>query len=147
VVSWGKDPDVAPEAEEDGLLPSAVLSLSRASEDAMTGLSNAKSRQLCNADGTNTFFVIFLGGGLNADDSLGSLVAEMDDLSAGTLGEVVIKEVSRAGQERRYECNRRGICDRTSGACKCEPGYGSSDGQGKSGQLGDCGVKVFVPKF
>ena len=147
VVSWGKDADVAAEAEEDGLLASDVRSLSRASEDSMTGLSNAKSRQLCNADGTNTFFVIFLGGGLNADDSLGSLVAEMDDLSAGTLGEVVIKEVSRAGQERRYECNRRGICDRTSGACKCEPGYGSSDGQGKSGQLGDCGVKVFVPKF
>jgi hypothetical protein len=146
VVSWGIDADVAAEAEEDGLLASDVRSLSRASEESMTGLANEKSRQLCNEDGNNTFFVIFLGGGLNADDSLGSLAAQMDDLAAGTLGDVMIREVSRAGQERRYECNRRGTCDRTNGACKCEPGYGSSDGQGRSGQLGDCGVKVFFPR-
>lgn len=29
--------------------------------------------------------------------------------------------------------------DRTSGQCKCAPQYGSSNGDGRNGSLGDCG--------
>lgn len=42
-------------------------------------------------------------------------------------------------------CSGRGLCDETTGACVCFPGFGSSDGQGGKGILGDCGY--IIPIF
>lgn len=37
------------------------------------------------------------------------------------------------------ECSGRGMCDHHSGRCECAPQFGSSDGAGGRGLLGDCG--------
>jgi len=38
------------------------------------------------------------------------------------------------------ECAGRGLCNRNTGACSCFPAWFSSDGRGKIGKRGDCGI-------
>lgn len=43
------------------------------------------------------------------------------------------------GTKENIECSGRGICNTLTGVCNCVAGYGSSDGLGGPGQIGDCG--------
>lgn len=43
------------------------------------------------------------------------------------------------GTKENVECSNKGTCDRTTGRCRCFPGYASSDGAGGLGRRGDCG--------
>lgn len=43
------------------------------------------------------------------------------------------------GTKENIECSGRGICNTLTGVCNCVAGYGSSDGTGGPGQIGDCG--------
>ena len=36
-------------------------------------------------------------------------------------------------------CSGRGLCDHETGSCACFTGFGSSDNQGQSGVLANCG--------
>ena len=38
------------------------------------------------------------------------------------------------------ECAGRGLCNRNTGTCSCFPAWFSSDGRGKMGRRGDCGI-------
>ena len=43
------------------------------------------------------------------------------------------------GTKEDVECSRRGICDPTSGQCRCLPGFASSNGSSEHpGSRGDC---------
>ena len=43
------------------------------------------------------------------------------------------------GNKEVIECSGRGICNYLIGICTCVAGYGSSDGMGNPGTIGDCG--------
>lgn len=45
------------------------------------------------------------------------------------------------------ECSGRGMCDHRSGRCECAPQFGSSDGAGAQGLLGDCGNYSVLHNF
>jgi hypothetical protein len=49
------------------------------------------------------------------------------------------------GTTEDVECSGRGICDHSSGVCKCFPGFGDSDGSGGKGGRGDCGFREPFP--
>lgn len=46
---------------------------------------------------------------------------------------------SQGGTKDAQECSSRGYCNRLTGHCMCYSKFGSSDGQGNYGDLGDCG--------
>lgn len=46
---------------------------------------------------------------------------------------------SVGGTKENIECSGRGLCDTSTGKCKCFTGFGSSDGDGNEGTRGDCG--------
>ena len=51
------------------------------------------------------------------------------------------------GTKEMIECSGRGLCDTATGSCMCFTGYGSSNGMGGLGLLGDCGyIEPIVPK-
>ncbi|KAL7553937.1 hypothetical protein ACHAWF_017304 [Thalassiosira exigua] len=45
------------------------------------------------------------------------------------------------GTKEYKTCSGRGLCDHSSGLCKCFPGFASSDGQGNIGSRRDCGAR------
>jgi hypothetical protein len=52
---------------------------------------------------------------------------------------------SLRGTVENAECNNRGTCNHQTGLCTCFPGFGSSDGLGNEGTLGDCGyLKKYI---
>ena len=50
---------------------------------------------------------------------------------------VLYKDIN--GTKEFNTCSDRGLCQYALGICNCFKGYGSSDGEGKEGKLGECG--------
>ena len=50
---------------------------------------------------------------------------------------IVFSDVN--GTKEFNTCSDRGLCAYALGLCTCFPGYGSSDGAGNEGKLGECG--------
>ncbi len=55
-------------------------------------------------------------------------------------GGVALAAELAAGVAAVADCGGRGLCDEASGLCSCFPGWFSSDGLGRIGRRGDCGV-------
>ncbi|CAB1097259.1 unnamed protein product [Ectocarpus sp. CCAP 1310/34] len=48
-------------------------------------------------------------------------------------------DITEAGSKENFECGGRGVCDFDTGLCTCLDGWASSDGNGSTGDRGDCG--------
>lgn len=76
--------------------------------------------------------------------SLGNLVGivlQPGSVSVYEDGASVYGLTSIRGTTEDIECNGRGICDREVGLCNCFSDWGSSDGMGHGGYVGDCGFQ------
>ncbi len=80
---------------------------------------------------------------LTEHGSLPLIVVDASNLSLSdslTPGEVSVIQTS-VGTKKNVECSGRGICDELNGRCNCFVGYQSGDGQGNSGERGDCSYR------
>jgi hypothetical protein len=60
-------------------------------------------------------------------------------VSGSASSQITITRTRKAAPHALYECGGRGSCDRSVGQCVCWNYWGSSDGFGGPGTLGDCG--------
>ena len=100
---------------------------------------DGKDSAICSASGNacRVTFLTELGDlpSLEVDPPTGDVTVRVD----GDGGSV-------RGTKDNAECSNRGVCDYDEGKCKCFPQYGSSDGDGNTGDRGDCGhLLPFVP--
>jgi len=61
-------------------------------------------------------------------------------------GITVAMEEKVKGTKEFKECSGRGLCDPATGDCTCDLGFLASDGQGKIGQIPNCGFKTPILK-
>ena len=125
---------------------STAIAISSTAEDLQTLISSIQTigdvtvsystgTSACESGGTNTITVSFL-------TEFGDLPMLTSDQSSG----ITIAEENK-GTKLAYECSNNGYCNRLTGECQCFSGYGSSDGNGNKGQLGDCSYRdVFLQK-
>ena len=112
----------------------------------------------CTAAGDNIIAVTFvtdLGGSVHPDAYTRELVPALPRMTVGTSSiDVVIADGWSSGSvtdsatntftdvvgSKEYDlCSDRGLCNFETGICQCFLGYGSSNGLGGEGRVGDCG--------
>ena len=86
--------------------------------------------QICSQSG-NELMVTFL----TEHGDLPQLIA-----TPGAIESIVVGTYAD-GTKEMIECSGRGLCDRLTAVCTCFSGYGSSDGMGDEGVVGDCGYQ------
>ena len=121
------------------------------------GVTYSSGNVACTAAGTNVIAIEFLtehGGNTQFMDlfhrtyapAVPSMSAEdVTDLTvtvsgtSGSLSDGTTTHTAVAGSKEYNLCSDRGLCIESTGMCSCFQGMGSSNGQGASGQLNDCG--------
>lgn len=63
-------------------------------------------------------------------------------VAAGAAAPTVTVAYTRRATTVAEACSHRGSCDTASGSCLCNAGFSQSDGDGGSGEFGDCGYKL-----
>lgn len=117
--------------------------------EAINSTERNATTSFCNTAGTQVAVISF--DAVHGD--VPSLTADASGLTytsgvteyAGSIsvfadGAATLGFSSITGTTEDVECNNRGLCNRQNGRCVCSTGYSSSDGQGRSGYIGDCGA-------
>jgi hypothetical protein len=99
-----------------------------------TGEELALADVACTSDGSNHILIKFVSELGNPPD-LKVVLDGPHSFEIKTDGH----GFSVMGTKENAECSNRGMCDITTGKCKCYAGYSSSDGDGNEGERGDCG--------
>jgi hypothetical protein len=99
----------------------------------------AEQDQACRSDGSNVILIKFLTelGDLPDMGKVEDGVDRIDILTDGS-------GLSVKGTKENALCNDRGLCDFSTGRCKCFEGYSSSDGDGNEGERNDCGFMLAI---
>lgn len=74
--------------------------------------------------------------------TVGSFTGDAIVRAFGESSWVVMSQVSASATNEFMECSNRGLCDRSTGVCRCFSGFSSSNGLGNIGNRGDCGYYV-----
>jgi len=93
-------------------------------------IDSQDTTKICSSSG-NYFSITFL----TEHGDLPLLQYAQSDIEAFSISEY------QKGTKETKVCSGRGLCDYTTGTCKCFTGYASSDGTGLSGVYDDCGYK------
>lgn len=112
--------------------------------NGITAEYSSSTDALCDATGDNVARISFT----QDFGDLPNLKLEVDgltptsSLSVGQSSESDLSDTFNAvdGTKENEYCSNRGICDETTGECKCFTQYGSSDGYGVRGTRPDCGA-------
>lgn len=143
--------DIFKKREVKGIAVSVSLPDSFSS---ITKTTNTYSTPACKNNG-QTIIIVFD----SAHGALPPLTADTSNLKStqianplvdvnwgGTLDDVPLSGSSKrlkaaVGTTENEICNNRGICDTSTGKCKCFSDWTSSDGMGGLGKLNDCGMR------
>lgn len=80
-------------------------------------------------------------GGIDIAITFTTELGDLPPLTYTASGTTMTVTETTPGTRENLECSNQGLCDRSTGLCKCFTGYLSSDGQGATGNKGDCGVR------
>lgn len=130
----GESTDPIPSSASTAQVKAALELLSTITTVAVELGGTSTTDTLCTSSG-NTFLISFL----TEHGDLPPLTFNLQSIDTFTVQETT------KGNKENIECSGRGDCDTSTGTCFCYKGYGSSDGQGNSGVLNDCGYIMPLP--
>lgn len=147
-------PTAQPSGEPTGQPSSAPSGEPTQQPSSKPSTQSAVTHSFCDSHATQLALIHFTHthGNLPAiqvDNSyLQDVVNSNGELSSGTItvytdGQSVFGLQSIAGTTETSLCNNRGLCDFSTGLCRCFDTWTSSDGarQGQAGSTGDCGYR------
>ena len=99
---------------------------------------------MCSSGGSLTAITFMLPHGSQPAITItpySTLAGTINLLSKGGYSILDPHQEATSGTKEWTECSNRGSCDYDVGACRCIPGWESSDGNGAIGNRGDCGYR------
>lgn len=113
-------------------LKAALEALTTIREVAVETVVEGATDQLCTVGSDSQFVVTYL----TEHSDLPLLQWSTQNIDSF----LIVEDVT--GTKETLECAGRGLCDYSIGECQCFHGFGSSDGKGGVGLIGDCGYRI-----
>lgn len=133
-------------------IQAALLALSTLTQVAVAIVGGATA---CTTDSSTVITVDFLSELGDLPSLKGSAASLRDAVNGNGLdgsgallfatgGASLMGQASVKGTRENDFCSNHGHCDFSTGLCVCDTHYGSSDGKGGPGNIGDCGYHYYT---